>query len=239
MTELLGEGCYGQVSKAIYNGIEVAAKNIEKQFSFDTEIGIFKHIENTEYPNIVYMKGYDTDKKIIYMDLVKNSIPLEDFLSDYDVDIELKEYYLEQIIQGVIDLIKSDVFHGDFKAKNILINEENDKLFIHDFGFSSVKDTNLKEYRYEIYIIILQMFLEEDAIKSLIHTGYKEGWLEDVDFDHDRDIPQLYKDEAYDYPKSYEVIYHLFDKLGSKYFIEKNLLNSEIAKKYFNLLLCL
>ena len=237
MTELLGEGCYGQVSKAIYNGTEVAVKNIEEKESFSNELKIFKHIKDIQCKNIVKMKGYDTDKKIIYMDLIKNSLSLEDMMSEYNMDIGIKEYYLEQIIDGVMDLIKSSILHRDFKLKNILVNTETDDLYIHDFGLSKIKKTNLLEYRYELYIIILQLFLEEDTVIKLVETGFNEKWLNDVEGTWD--IPEFNKQLAYDYPNSFEIIYHIFDKLGSKYFIEKNLLNNELSKKYFNLLLCL
>ena len=237
MTELLGEGCYGQVSKAMYNGTEVAAKNIGEKESFSNELKIFKHLKDIQCRNIVKMKGYNTDKKIIYMDLVKNSLSLEDMMSEYNMDIGMKEYYFQQIVDGVTNLIKSGILHRDFKSKNILVNIETDSLYIHDFGLSKIKQTSLIEYRYELYIIILQLFLEEDTIIELVETGFDEKWLNDVDGTWD--IPEFNKQLAYDYPNSFEIIYHLFDKLGSKYFIEKNLLNSELAKKYFNLLLCL
>ena len=236
--KFIGSGVYGNVYETTHNGEKIAAKYIKNKKSFTTELKIFQHINNYNFKNIVYMKNYDINSQIIYMDFINDSISLENMIKycPQNNDI-IKEKYFSQILKSVLNLIKIKVFHGDFKAKNILISKKTNNIYIHDFGLSQIKNVNLNDYKKSLCIILLQLFLEHDEIIDLINECFDNEELYDVS--ENDDLPEFNRKIGLNYPNSFNTVFHLCNEINLVNFLKKNFIKNTYARKIFEYLITL
>lgn len=92
--------------------------------------------------HIVKIHAMDEDEHFFYytMDLYPSSlreIMAEDF--DYEVILE----YLSQLCDGVAYVHREGVVHRDIKPENILVDGQNQRLVLADFGIAHFKDSTL------------------------------------------------------------------------------------------------
>ncbi|KAE8578169.1 hypothetical protein XENTR_v10023373 [Xenopus tropicalis] len=158
--ETIGVGAYGVVSSARRKGCgqRVAIKKIPNAFDVVTnakrtlrELKILKHFK---HDNIIAIK-----------DILKPSVPYNDFRSVYVVldlmesdlhqiihssqplTLEHARYFLYQLLRGLKYIHSANVLHRDLKPSNLLINE-NCELKIGDFGMARGLCTKPDEYKY-------------------------------------------------------------------------------------------
>ncbi|PHJ21990.1 camk camkl protein kinase, partial [Cystoisospora suis] len=149
--ELLGEGGFGKVMKAVHpeTGEIVAIKFINKKsFNEITDADrVFVEIQALRdlcHKHVIKMKDViDNPTYICFVMEYATHGELRDYVSKR---IKLKEdearHFFEQIIKGVHYCHSKNIVHRDLKLENILLNEEN-QCKIADFGLSHfVVDNN-------------------------------------------------------------------------------------------------
>ena len=135
----LGEGSFGKVYKAEYNGEEFAVKmeliSREKGL-LEIEATIMSYLKG---PNIPYIKsfGYSGNYHVLVMQLLDKS--LEDLFNKY-LKFSLKTtamlgYQMVNILQYIHD---RHIIHRDIKPDNFVmgVKRQNDRLYLLDFGLA-------------------------------------------------------------------------------------------------------
>jgi len=135
----LGEGSFGKVYKAEYNGDYYAIKMESKskeQGLLELEATIMSYLKG---PNIPYIKsyGYSGDFNVLVMQLLDKS--LEDLINKYNTfsikTVAILGYQMVNILQYIHD---RHIIHRDIKPDNFVMGalEDNAKLYILDFGLA-------------------------------------------------------------------------------------------------------
>ena len=135
----LGEGSFGKVYKAEYNGDNYAIKMENKskeQGLLEIEATIMSYLKG---PNIPFIKsyGYSGDFNVLVMQLLDKS--LEDLINKYNTfsikTTALLGYQMVNILQYIHD---RHIIHRDIKPDNFVMGaqEDNAKLYILDFGLA-------------------------------------------------------------------------------------------------------
>ena len=135
----LGEGSFGKVYKAEYNGENYAIKmehKTKEQGLLELEATIMSYLKG---PNIPYIKsyGYSGDFNVLVMQLLDKS--LEDLINKYSTfsskTVAMLGYQMVNILQYIHD---RHIIHRDIKPDNFVMGakEDNAKLYILDFGLA-------------------------------------------------------------------------------------------------------
>ena len=135
----LGEGSFGKVYKAEYNGDNYAIKMENKskeQGLLELEATIMSYLKG---PNIPFIKsyGYSGDFNVLVMQLLDKS--LEDLINKYNTfsikTVAILGYQMVNIMQYIHD---RHIIHRDIKPDNFVMGaqEDNAKLYILDFGLA-------------------------------------------------------------------------------------------------------
>ena len=135
----LGEGSFGKVYKAEYNGENYAIKmeyKAKEQGLLEIEATIMSYLKG---PNIPYIKsyGYSGDFNVLVMQLLDKS--LEDLINKYSTfsikTVAMLGYQMVDILQYIHD---RHIIHRDIKPDNFVMGakEDNAKLYILDFGLA-------------------------------------------------------------------------------------------------------
>ena len=135
----LGEGSFGKVYKAEYNGENYALKmefKSKEQGLLEVEATIMTYLKG---PNIPHIKsfGYSGDFNVLVMQLLDKS--LEDLINKY-LTFSIKTtamlgYQMVTILQYIHD---RHIIHRDIKPDNFVMgaNENNAHLYLLDFGLA-------------------------------------------------------------------------------------------------------
>ena len=135
----LGEGSFGKVYKAEYNGEYYALKmefKSKEQGLLEVEATIMTYLKG---PNIPHIKsfGYSGDFNVLVMQLLDKS--LEDLINKY-LTFSIKTtamlgYQMVTILQYIHD---RHIIHRDIKPDNFVMGskEDNAKLYLLDFGLA-------------------------------------------------------------------------------------------------------
>ena len=135
----LGEGSFGKVYKAEYQGDYYAIKMENKskeQGLLELEATIMSYLKG---PNIPFIKsyGYSGDFNVLVMQLLEKS--LEDLISKYNTfsikTVAILGYQMVNILQYTHD---RHIIHRDIKPDNFVMGAQDDnaKLYILDFGLA-------------------------------------------------------------------------------------------------------
>ena len=135
----LGEGSFGKVYKAEYNGENYAIKmehKTKEQGLLELEATIMSYLKG---PNIPYIKsyGYSGDFNVLVMQLLDKS--LEDLINKYSTfsskTVAMLGYQMVNILQYIHD---RHIIHRDIKPDNFVMGakEDNAKLYMLDFGLA-------------------------------------------------------------------------------------------------------
>lgn len=229
--QFLGLGMQGSVFEGNKEGIRCAVKLFSKQREFNKELVVMKHIQKRgNIDGVVELIDYNEAERKIFMELVRECIPLEEYVR-MDVMTPLdRKSFMKTLLNSVFSLIDMDVDHGDFKSKNILISVRENKLYLHDFGLSKIDDNvSFITYKYRLFIIFLQIFLEiEQSIKLLI-KGFTSGRLKN----NRQEGLQFTEQTAFEYPLSFSTIYNLTKVMKISEF--KEVIDSDFARKFLNI----
>ncbi|KAK9681600.1 hypothetical protein RND81_10G014000 [Saponaria officinalis] len=155
---LVGEGGFGRVYKGYIPGVDklVAIKQLDKNGmqgnrEFLSEVFMLSIVD---HPNLVNLIGYcaDGDQRILVYEYMANG-SLEDHLLDLPPNKEPLDWHTRmKIAEGAAkgleylhETINPPVIYRDFKASNILLDEEfNPKLS--DFGLARIGPTGDKDH---------------------------------------------------------------------------------------------
>ncbi|KMS96735.1 hypothetical protein BVRB_8g200400 [Beta vulgaris subsp. vulgaris] len=155
---LVGEGGFGRVYKGYIPGVEkvVAVKQLDRNGQqgnreFLSEVFMLSLVD---HPNLVNLIGYcaDGDQRILVYEFMANG-SVEDHLLDLPPNKEPLDWHTRmKIAEGAAkgleylhETNKPQVIYRDFKASNILLDEEfNSKLS--DFGLARIGPTGDKEH---------------------------------------------------------------------------------------------
>ena len=152
-TKKLGEGSFGKVYKAEYNGEDYAIKmeyKSKEQGLLEIEATIMSYLKG---PNIPYIKsyGYSGNYNVLVMQLLDKS--LEDLFNKYSKfsikTTSMLGYQMVNILQYIHD---RHIIHRDIKPDNFVMGakENNDRLYILDFGLAKKyrSSRTLRQYPY-------------------------------------------------------------------------------------------
>ena len=149
----LGEGSFGKVYKAEYNGEYYAIKFEEKtkgQNLLETEATIMSYLKGPNIPSIKSY-GYNGDYNILVMQLMAKSLEeLFNKILKFSVKTtSLLAYQMITVLQYIHD---RHIIHRDIKPDNFVmgLNKENANLFLLDFGLAKKyrSSKTLEQYPY-------------------------------------------------------------------------------------------
>jgi len=159
--------------------IDLETNKIHKIFyekaDYDKESAILKKISGFD---LSFILQYDFSEELETLEITMNYIPynLEYYINNkYHKSFSNVNKYklLHDILRAMINLHDIGIIHGDFKAKNILV-DENDKPYIIDFDLSTL-DTSLKPEDYKKFKFLVLQIMFECSYKDS-YTEY-EQWL--------------------------------------------------------------
>ncbi|CAM0885753.1 unnamed protein product [Alopecurus aequalis] len=157
--KIIGRGGYGNVYKAVYNGMEIAIKKLHQlqgldDKAFDNE---FRNLRKIKHPNVVRLIGYSYESREKYVpyngELVRAKTmervlcfeymqggSLDKHIEDGSCDLDWPTCY--QIIKGTSDGLNhlhtvqnKPIYHLDLKPANVLL-DNNKTAKIGDLGLS-------------------------------------------------------------------------------------------------------
>ncbi|XP_041025257.1 probable serine/threonine-protein kinase PBL23 [Juglans microcarpa x Juglans regia] len=155
---LLGEGGFGRVYKGYIESIDkvVAVKQLDRKGlqgtrEFFAEVLMLSLVH---HPNLVNLVGYcaDGDQRMLVYEFMANG-SLDNHLLDLSPDEEPLDWYTRmRIAEGAAkgleylhDFSKPPVIYRDFKASNILLDEEF-RPKLSDFGLAKIGPTGGKDH---------------------------------------------------------------------------------------------
>lgn len=145
----LGQGASGTVWRALYQGKDVAVKeiylnfgDIHYEYKMKKIIEEFEAHKRLEHPNII--KFYDgeiqRDLIVFITEYMKHGSLGQHIRRNGPLDEKMVRQTIYQVIQGLAYVHSKDIIHRDIKADNILIADDGQSVKIADFGVSVSKD---------------------------------------------------------------------------------------------------
>ncbi|KAI5150678.1 WNK lysine deficient protein kinase [Enteropsectra breve] len=178
--EILGEGSYKTVSKAIdeeegkevaYNEVRVKKyeEEVHSSSSFSSEIALLKNIN---HPNIIKIIDYwFTEEDFVFITELMTGGTLRDYIRKVGaLNDKLIRKWGRQILEGIKYLHTQDppIIHRDIKNENIFVNSSQGEIKIGDLGIAKEK----KNKRYTI--VGTPNFMAREIFEG-------EGYTEKVD----------------------------------------------------------
>ncbi|EAN86819.1 putative protein kinase [Trypanosoma cruzi] len=139
----LGEGSYGSVYLATYipSGVRFALKILQNDCFIGRESKIIQEatvMQSLEHPHVVKMYKFlqSTSSFYFVLELAEKGELFDLVISEnYFLEVNARRYF-QQLISAIDYCHSKGVAHGDLKAENLLLGENNN-LLVCDFGFSS------------------------------------------------------------------------------------------------------
>ncbi|XP_057664980.1 serine/threonine-protein kinase mos isoform X1 [Diorhabda carinulata] len=142
---ILGQGSFGKVFKAMYKDKSVAMKLV-KRFCGDHRE---KNALDFNHPNIVKILEIIGNEKgnfsLIIMEYLPNCINLQNIINNSLFDIECVQY-AKDICRGISYCHENGILHLDIKPSNILVCQGVCKIC--DFGNSVKVNENMNDYEF-------------------------------------------------------------------------------------------
>lgn len=160
-------------TKMVYSGRYQGRKVFIKKFNFSDksykrELNASKLVQkDSRFPTLVgtYIAA---KKKYLVFEWIKHADTLEDCVTDIKKYMKIKPHF-DHIIPRLFSLVTAlhsyGIFHGDLKAKNILVSKNYDDIFLIDFDYSKPleKENKIDDYM-NLCIIILQLTLPTQSL---------------------------------------------------------------------------
>jgi len=162
--EILGEGASGLISKALYEGKEVAVKVFkgditsdglpEEEMDINISIGHHDHLVDV----LARVTGHPEGKDVLMLELIPShffNLGLPPTLQTCSRDVYPEDFSLSfahtlKILQGIaaaaVHMHECGIMHGDFYAHNIMIDAEANSI-LGDFGGASYYEPKEVEIR--------------------------------------------------------------------------------------------
>jgi len=143
-------------------------KNIHKEVNFQYKL------KNNNIPNIIDFTLTDTTIRMIEMDYKPYNIE-KYFAGKYDFNLTIDQTndLIFKVISTLKDMHDNNLSHGDFKAKNMML-DENFKLFIIDFDLSDDLNDNNKESDLRKLNLLIYQLLFKVEYKPKMYNNYKK-----------------------------------------------------------------
>lgn len=141
----LGEGTFSTVYKALRRDSEfdiqqhVALKILKSQIAIENWRGEFEALEKVNSDKCVRVIGWDVldEKPTLVLEWV-DGLTLNTLVRQTEVRQQLIDELSLQIYEGLQDIHRSGVIHGDLSLQNVMITR-NGKIKLLDFGLSKAK----------------------------------------------------------------------------------------------------
>jgi serine/threonine protein kinase len=226
----LGSGMYSSVYEEEKEGTKCAVKYVTTAASFNKEVKVLEHIrKNGGIYGVVNIINHEKKGRRITMELVRESISLEEYVKMDVLTCLDRDIFMKTLLTSVVGLIDIGVDHGDFKAKNILVSVVENNSYLHDFGLSTLnKYVSIDAYKYRLFIIFLQIFLEvKESVKLLI-----KGFTEKTLYDNWEEGLKFTEETAFQSPLGFTTIYNLTKRMSMTDF--RNAIHSDFAHKFLD-----
>lgn len=186
LKEILGEGASGLISKAIYNGKEVAVKVFkgditsdglpEEEMDINISMGQHDHLVDV----LARVTRHPEGKDVLMLELIPSSffnLGLPPTLETCSRDVYADDFTLTisqaiKILRGMVDaavhMHKRGIMHGDFYAHNIMIDKDANSI-LGDFGGASYFEPKEVETRNALERLEIRAFgclIEEMLVLS-------------------------------------------------------------------------
>lgn len=146
MFECIGEGLNGSVFRATREDLgshlkqEVALKILKSKNLVEKWRREFQSLSQVRSKHCVQVLGFDwiEDKPVLVLEYVRGA-NLGQILREQDVSLAELECIFAQVREGLEDLAKDGLFHGDLSLSNILVDTEGGVRLI-DFGLGNNHD---------------------------------------------------------------------------------------------------
>jgi serine/threonine protein kinase len=169
----IGEGLSGKV----YLEGKYAIKIFKSKHSFEKEEGIYLELKNVT--NIVSLISSCKEKKEIVMEYIPNQ--LEKYIVDRKITHDKKIFIIDELFIFLTSIHSMGYIHGDFKAKNILVDDDIKKVKVADFDLSKKSNDYHIDYC-KFRFIIIQLYFEIDYETSWKNYNYLVSKMNDNDF---------------------------------------------------------
>eukprot|EP01119_Soliformovum_irregulare_P005003 TRINITY_DN1629_c0_g1_i2.p1 TRINITY_DN1629_c0_g1~~TRINITY_DN1629_c0_g1_i2.p1 ORF type:complete len:659 (+),score=62.24 TRINITY_DN1629_c0_g1_i2:1151-3127(+) len=147
---IIGEGAFGTVYKAKYQGKSVAVKDVKNDGSVE-ETDLIKFISEAQlmqrlpaHPNVVTLIGLVAVPFCIVTEYLPHG-DLMTLLESTSVKITQQLAWLRDIARGMAHLAEQGIIHRDLASRNILL-DSNNVAKVSDFGLSSIMPTTKAVY---------------------------------------------------------------------------------------------
>ena len=124
--------------------------------TFEKEIELYWIIKNNNIPNTIQYFKIDPSIKMIEMDYYPYNLE-NYFQSCYNFQMNKQQIYkiLFELTLSLNELHYNNIVHGDFKAKNIMLDINLNPIII-DFDLSQIetKESDIKKFHYLIYQLL-------------------------------------------------------------------------------------
>ena len=158
--EKIGSGTYGTVYKGRHTKTNkiIAIKKIKIDLEYEgipsTALREITILRDLRHENIVKLLDIVCEEKKLYLlfeyldyDLKRF---IDSFYQDKDLEIDLIKNFMLQILKGVSYFHSRKIIHRDLKPQNLLINKEDKKLKIGDFGLARTFSIPNRPYTKEV-----------------------------------------------------------------------------------------
>jgi len=160
-------------------------KFVLKKTEFNKEVKTYKQIEELNIPNIIQLDNVDVDINMISMNFYEYNLE-EYFANKYDFEMKPEQIFniLYKLTLTIGNLHQNNITHGDFKAKNIMLDGDLNPVVI-DFGMSYI--SNVENDIKKFHFIIYQLLYKVEYNPSL-YNNFKQK-ITDIE----RDFPLIAK----------------------------------------------
>tara|TARA_B100000780_G_C21072155_1_gene431479 strand:+ start:557 stop:1162 length:606 start_codon:yes stop_codon:yes gene_type:complete len=157
-----------------------AYKFVFKKSDFDKELKNYKKIEKFNIPNIIKLGDVDIDINMISMDFYEYNLE-EYFANKYDFEMNPKQTFniLYNLTLTLGNLHQNNITHGDFKAKNIMLDGDLNPVVI-DFDMSDI--SNVENDIKKFHFIIYQLLYKVEYTPTLYNNFKKKITDIEIDF---------------------------------------------------------
>ena len=132
----IGKGANGIVVEAKKNKTKYAIKIQNTNGEFNNEINILQKLPQEKYflKLIDFYIDNEKNKSFIVTELIENHINLDNFIKTCNYNLKTMFNISKQLCESIYLLHKSNICHGDFFPKNIMISPKTLDIKVIDYG---------------------------------------------------------------------------------------------------------